>query len=118
MADPKVVEIIRRYFDVITRRGIAPAFGVLFGSQVTGDVNEWSDIDLVVVSPLFDTNLEYSPRAELWRATVDVDSRIEPIACGVKQWEVDDGTPILEVARREGVRVEVGIREGVGRSFR
>jgi len=26
---------------------------------------------------------------------------------GVKQWAEDDGTPILEAARREGVRVEV-----------
>lgn len=107
MADPTVIEIIQRYFEALVRRGIQPAFGVLFGSQVTGRTNEWSDIDLVVVSPLFDTTLEYAPRAELWRATVGVDTRIEPIACGLKQWEEDDGTPILEIARQEGVRVEI-----------
>jgi len=33
------------------------------------------------------------------------DSRIEPIPCGERQWIEDDVTPIIEIARREGVQV-------------
>ncbi len=33
------------------------------------------------------------------------DSRIEPIACGERQWAEDAVTPIIEIALREGLRV-------------
>jgi len=34
-----------------------------------------------------------------------LDFRIEPITCGVKQWETYNGTPIIWIARKEGVKV-------------
>ncbi len=36
-------------------------------------------------------------------ATASADNRIEPIPCGQREWEMDQGRPILEIARREGV---------------
>jgi len=39
----------------------------------------------------------------LWRATLAADVRIEPIACGEREWETDDSRPILEIARQEGI---------------
>jgi predicted nucleotidyltransferase len=82
-----------------------PEFGVIFGSQVTGKTHEWSDIDLMVISPMFDESRTYESIGRLWRAAARVDSRIEPIACGARQWREDDGTPIIEVVRQEGVIV-------------
>ena len=35
----------------------------------------------------------------------ETDSRIEPIACGEQQWEEDNSSVILEMARREGERI-------------
>ena len=32
-------------------------------------------------------------------------SRIEPIPCGLKQWEEDDASAIIEIARRNGIRI-------------
>ena len=43
----------------------------------------------------------------LWCQAARVDSRIEPIACGEKQWQEDDSSIILEMARREGERIAV-----------
>jgi len=34
------------------------------------------------------------------------DSRIEPIACGEREWDADTSRPILEIARREGMVIE------------
>ncbi|MBF0389995.1 MAG: hypothetical protein HQK71_07825, partial [Desulfamplus sp.] len=34
-----------------------------------------------------------------------IDSRIEPIAVGTQQFEIDDKSTILEVARREGEKI-------------
>lgn len=81
------------------------AYGVVFGSQVKGTPSEWSDIDLVVVSAQFDQPYTRNDVQQLWRMAARVDSRIEPIAAGVKEFEEDDARAILEVARREGERV-------------
>jgi len=78
----------------------------LFGSFVSGKADEYSDIDLIVIAPEFDGPREISLVQALWRATV-ADNRIEPIACGEKEWETDSARPILEIARREGIVVAV-----------
>ena len=106
MVRQSILNSIQRYLRVLDKEGISPSFGFLFGSQVTGKTHKYSDIDLVVISSLFDETKEYEPRARLWRIAAITDCRIEPIPCGVKQWEVDDGTPILEVARQEGIRID------------
>ena len=83
-------------------------FGVIFGSQARGNATKWSDIDLLVVSPEFDMSRDRKKIDGLWHITARTDSRIEPIACGEKQWMEDDSSAIIEIARREGeiVRLE------------
>jgi hypothetical protein len=44
--------------------------------------------------------------ALLWRVAAETDSRIEPIPCGEKQWTDDDSSAVIEIARREGERIE------------
>lgn len=59
-----------------------------------------------MIAPEFDGSRDASLVRALWRATV-VDDRIEPIPCGEEEWEGGDGRPILEIARREGVLIEL-----------
>jgi hypothetical protein len=75
----------------------------LFGSFTRGQASEWSDIDLIVIAPEFDGSREISLIQALWEATSLADNCIEPIACGEKEWETEQGRPILEIARREGI---------------
>jgi predicted nucleotidyltransferase len=75
---------------------------VVFGSYATGRADEWSDIDLVVVAPRFDGTFTRDDVSLLWRVAAHTDSRIEPIPCGVRQWEEDQSSAIIEIARREG----------------
>lgn len=105
MLDQGVATSVQRYLRAVEERGIPVRFGVVFGSQVSGRPDEWSDIDLVVVSPLFDQGRDRKQIALLWRLTARVDSRIEPVPCGERQWEADDSSALLEVARRHGERV-------------
>ena len=99
---------MRRYLRARRERGIDARFAVVYGSQASGRVHKWSDIDLVVVSPLFDDSREYEDAATLWRIAAEIDSRIEPIPCGERQWQTDNASAIIEIARREGevIRVE------------
>lgn len=82
------------------------SFAVVFGSHVNGTPDQWSDIDLVVVSSLFDPPMDNAHVDELWHAAARTDNRIEPIPCGEHRWETDDSSPIIETARREGVRID------------
>jgi hypothetical protein len=83
-------------------QGLHAPFAVVFGSQTTGKADQWSDIDLLVVSPRFDTMRSRKDIGLLWRVAARTDSRLEPIPCGERQWQEDRASPIVEIARREG----------------
>jgi len=105
MADATIIDIVRQYLRNLAHEGILAHMGVLFGSQASGHPGPWSDIDLVVVSAAFDGTFPRDMIDSLWYVAARTDSRIEPIPCGERQWIEDDVTPIIEIARREGVQV-------------
>ena len=107
MVNRSVVAGVRKYLRFLRDQGFLVRFGVVFGSQARGTANLSSDIDLLVVSPRFDKSRKRRDVCLLWRAAVRTDDRIEPIPCGVKQWETDDSSAIIEIARREGKKIKV-----------
>lgn len=102
MVSEAVVGGVQNYLKALRAKGIEVRFGIVIGSQVTGNAGRWSDIDLVVVSPRFDGKRNRGDIETLWRTAARVNCRIEPIACGEKQWREDDATPIIEIARQNG----------------
>jgi uncharacterized protein len=102
MVKKSIVKVIKKYLRVVADRGVPVKAGVLFGSYATGRTHKWSDIDLLVISPQFDKKPKRKHIDLLWRVAADVDSRIEPIAVGERQYEESDSSFIIEVARREG----------------
>ena len=107
MVEIAIITAIREYLGALTKYGIHARRAVLFGSYARGEGDKWSDIDLVVIAPEFDAAKELELVERLWQTTIAADNRIEPIPCGEKEWETDEGRPILEIARREGVVVEL-----------
>ncbi len=107
MAQEEVVGIVRRYLSLLRAHGIPVSRAVLFGSWARGQQTSDSDIDLLVVSPLFDAAPErrYELEAQMWRLVWKADCRLQPLAVGEKQYATDKVLPILEVARREGVEI-------------
>ena len=96
---------VQNYLRVLQTYGLPVRFGVVFGSQTTGQANQWSDIDLLVVSPQFDGRRERRDVDLLWRLAARTDSRIEPVPCGEHQWTEDTSSAIVEIARRDGQQV-------------
>ena len=88
-------------------QGIAVRFGIVFGSHATGHSDLWSDIDVLVVSPVFDAPRNRKEVDLLWRLAARSDSRIEPIPCGERQWNQDSSSAIVEIARREGETIRL-----------
>ncbi len=105
MVDRAIVDSVRNYLRHLSEQGLAVSFAVVFGSQANGNSHEWSDIDLLVVSPRFDDPIERDDINRLWRVAARTDSRIEPIPCGARQWDEDVSKSIIEIARREGTRI-------------
>ena len=105
MAEYAVIESVQRYMRAVEKAGIPVSFAVLYGSQVQGTTHQWSDIDLIIVSPHFDGPKRREDSGTLWYIASQIDSRIEPIACGLKQWNDDTTSAIIEIARREGQQI-------------
>ena len=117
MVDESIVNVIKSYLGAVAAQGIPVQCGVIFGSQVAGDSDFWSDIDLLVISPLFDEEHNRENINLLWRTAARTDSRIEPIPVGQRQFEQDNTSAIIETARREGKIVNLE-PIGVSEAFR
>jgi predicted nucleotidyltransferase len=107
MVNESVLRGVRKYLHALQEQGFIVKFGIVFGSQVAGRADTWSDIDLLVVSPRFDDQRNRGDINLLWRLAARTDNRIEPIPCGERQWLEDDASAIIEIARREGETITI-----------
>ncbi len=105
MVNESIINVVRQYLQTLVEQGIPIHQGVIFGSQVSGNTHTWSDIDLLVISPKFDSERKREDIDSLWRIAARTDSRIEPIPVGRHQFEEDDSSAIIEIARQEGQTV-------------
>jgi len=102
MVDGSIERSVKNYLKKLEEAGYGECYAVVYGSQTTGSADTWSDIDLLVVSPLFDREIKRSDVNMLWRIAAETDSRIEPVPVGKIQYATDDGNAIIEIARRSG----------------
>lgn len=104
MVDAKIIDLVRKYLRVLSLEGIIISKAYLYGSQVYGTATEDSDIDLMLVSPMFDEDTDkYAPA--LWLSTRNVSYKIEPIAVGEKRFQTDEISPLIETVRQEGIEI-------------
>lgn len=102
MAEPEIVKVVQDYLAAVRRSGLQARRAVLFGSFARGDSHVDSDIDVLIIAPEFDVAYDRAWVDMLWTLRNTTDSRIEPLPVGERQWQEDDVSMIIEVARREG----------------
>ena len=106
MVDRRIAEIARRYFDLLHSEGVAVRRIVLFGSFAGGNPHEWSDIDFIVVLDDSVTGTEFDRvSTALWTIGQKIDIRIEPLAISETEWLHDDVTPVVILARSNGIEL-------------
>jgi predicted nucleotidyltransferase len=104
MSQADAINIVRTYLLVLKQAGITIDKAYLYGSYARDEANIDSDIDLLLVSSLFDTDDDYI-LAKPWLYTNKVDYRIEPLAIGLKRFANDDTSPIIELVRQTGIEI-------------
>jgi uncharacterized protein len=93
-----VLKIISDFKKIIESRGIKIERLILFGSYATNKYNEWSDIDVVVVSNDFE-NKSYWERIDVLSAAIyEVFAPIEAVAMTPEEWKNKDSM-IIDYAK-------------------
>ncbi|MBI5696056.1 MAG: nucleotidyltransferase domain-containing protein [Nitrospirae bacterium] len=106
MAKRAIIEKVRKYLHILRDNGFPVTSGILYGSYVRGEETPDSDIDVMVLSPLFDKD-HRARVGQLWSLTRKVDNRIEPVPVGEERFKTDNVSPLLAIARQEGVMVRI-----------
>ncbi|MBI9039115.1 MAG: nucleotidyltransferase domain-containing protein [Bacteroidales bacterium] len=106
MSQKQVIEILKKYIHILYNEGIPVERAFLYGSYAKGEATPESDIDVMLVSKIFEKNND-KLIGKTWRLTTEVDSRIEPYIVGKKRFLTDEYSPLLEIVRQEGIEIDV-----------
>jgi len=74
----KIKKTINRYLQALNRNNIPIKEAILFGSYARGDYQEWSDIDIALVSDIFEGN-RIDDKDKIRKITLSISSEIEVI---------------------------------------
>jgi predicted nucleotidyltransferase len=105
MVDPEIRNIISRFVNVLTARGIHVEKAVLYGSYASGNIHAGSDLDLAIVSPDFGKD-RFEEGKMLFQIAWRVDPRIEPVPISSESYEKDTWIPLIYEIRQRGVEFQ------------
>lgn len=104
MSQTEVISILELYISRLKKGGIPIEIAILFGSHARGDADQNSDIDVLLISSFFESG-EISNKLLAWSFVREIDSRIEPLMIGTERFKNDDQSPIIAIAKKEGIRL-------------
>jgi hypothetical protein len=106
MVQRQVIELLRDYVIRLNQAGLSINKAYLYGSYAHGQAKIDSDIDVLLISDLFDTD-DDTILSMPWSPKLRPDLRIEPLAIGTKRFLNDDVTPIIQIVRNEGIEIRI-----------
>jgi uncharacterized protein len=77
MTQEEIIEILKQYCWLLNSSGISVSRAYLYGSYSRIEATPDSDIDILIVSPLFDEQNDLL-KVKAWRLTEKVNNKIEP----------------------------------------
>jgi uncharacterized protein len=106
MASEAVRGIVAGFLKRAREAGIPVLGAILYGSHARGDARPDSDIDvLVLVEDGIDSQRLEEVRRQLLHLLWDSDTRIEPRAVRASTFAEDQASPLIEIAREEGIYI-------------
>ena len=98
----KVKLIIDQFLKELTNNNIRIEQAILFGSYAQGTFNDWSDIDLAIVSKAFEGD-RFKDRSKIRRIKLRVSSDLEPVPYKPEEFNTDN--PFVKRIIETGIRV-------------
>jgi len=106
MVDSEIRDIILRFVDALTVRGIRVEKAILYGSHASGRIHAGSDLDLAIVSPDFGKD-RFEEGKMLLRLAWRIDPRIEPLPVSSESYENDTWIPLIYEIRQKGIELQI-----------
>jgi predicted nucleotidyltransferase len=104
MLQQDAIKIVRQYVANLNNGGVTIYKAYLFGSYARNQASDSSDIDVLLIADVFDTDDDVI-LSKPWSPKYRNDYRIEPVAIGRKRFLSDDSSIILEEVRKEGLEI-------------
>ncbi len=98
----KIIQIIHRFIDELTKNNITIEQAMLFGSYAQGTYNKWSDIDLAIVSKAF-TGDRFEDKKKIRKIKLAISSDLEPLPFTINEFTPDN--PFVKNIIETGMRI-------------
>ena len=98
----KVKNTIDSYLQALSRNDIPIKEAILFGSYAGGNYQEWSDIDIALVSDIFEGN-RIDDKDKIRKITLSVSSEIEVIPFSPNDFNLQN--PFVKEILTTGIRL-------------
>ena len=98
----KVRDAIDNYLQALRRNNIPIKEAILFGSYARGNYQEWSDIDIALVSDIFVGN-RIDDKDKIRKVTLSISSEIEVIPFSPNDFNLKN--PFVKEILKTGVRL-------------
>jgi len=102
MSKERIKKLVDKYIKKLRENNVDIEKIILFGSYAKGLNSKDSDLDLCVVSKDFGKDRLLESQF-LLKIAADVDSRIEAIPSGLKDYEINKISPILNEIKNTGI---------------
>lgn len=99
-----IIELLKRYIDLLEKEGISVRKAYLFGSYSSDTANESSDIDVMIVSDNYDESDDVTV-GKTWKLTRQVHAKIEPYLISLKRFINEDPSPFISMVKEKGVEI-------------
>ena len=101
-ADQKIEKSVKSYIAQLENIGIHVQQAIIFGSYASGKFDEWSDIDLAIVSNDFAGN-RFEDRNKIRKITLQVNSDISPMP--FRPEDFNDSDYFVKEILETGIRI-------------
>jgi predicted nucleotidyltransferase len=98
----KIARLLHKYIQKLEENRIPIRHAVLFGSYAAGSVNEWSDIDIALVSDAFE-GVRIRDRNKIRKITLDISADLSPLPFRTEDFTPDD--PFVREIIEHGINI-------------
>jgi predicted nucleotidyltransferase len=98
--EPVVFKKVQSFLDKLRLTGFHISKAYIFGSYAKGQEDQWSDIDVAIISPQISSD-RFEERIRLTELAMSIDDRIEPLPFNLDSFKDDD--PFVRQIKTEGV---------------